>query len=71
VCSGKAGVQNIDVLFFIPGWAHRGSHKKHVGTRYTELVFLQPVGSMGHVVQSTTSGAQNFDTLFSFSDRLG
>jgi hypothetical protein len=38
--------------------------KKRAGTSYTELVFLHPVGSEGHLVYSAMSGAQNVDTLF-------
>jgi hypothetical protein len=33
-------------------------------TRYTELVFLHPLGSMGHVVHSRAFGARNVYTLF-------
>jgi hypothetical protein len=35
-----------------------------VGTRYAEIVFLHPVGSVGHVVHSGASGARNIDALF-------
>jgi hypothetical protein len=38
--------------------------KKCTGTRYTELVFLFPVGYVGHVVHCGTSGARNIDALF-------
>jgi hypothetical protein len=37
---------------------------KSVETRYGEHVFLCQVGSMGHVVHSCASGAQNVDPLF-------
>jgi hypothetical protein len=34
------------------------------GTRYTKLIFLHPVGCVGHVVHFGVSGAQNDDALF-------
>jgi hypothetical protein len=37
---------------------------KSVMTLYTELVFLQPVGSTGHVVHSCASRARNVNALF-------
>jgi hypothetical protein len=38
--------------------------KKCDRTRYVELVFLYPVGSVGHIVHSDASGAQNVNALF-------
>jgi hypothetical protein len=64
VHSGASGVQNVDALFFIPGWARRGSHKKCAGTRYAQLVFLHPMGSMIHVVRYGVSRTRNIDALF-------
>jgi hypothetical protein len=44
--------------------ARCGLHKKRTGTHYTKVVFLHPMGSAGHVVHYSASGAQNIDTLF-------
>jgi hypothetical protein len=45
-------------------WTRCAFHEKRAATRYTELVFLHPVGSAGHVVHSSGSGARNVDALF-------
>jgi hypothetical protein len=39
------------------GWDQYGFDKKRDGTRYDELLFLHPVGSVGHVVHSVATGA--------------
>jgi hypothetical protein len=39
----------------------------HAGTHYPELVFLHLAGSVGHIVHSVASGAQNINAPFSCS----
>jgi hypothetical protein len=48
--SSASRARNVDALFFIPGWAQCGFHKKPAGTCYRKLVFLHLLGSVGHVV---------------------
>jgi hypothetical protein len=64
VHSDKSLAQNVDALFFLLEWNRRDFHKKCAGTRYTELVFLHPVGSAGHRVHSGVSVVRNIDALF-------
>jgi hypothetical protein len=45
-------------------WDRYGFHEKQVGTHYIKFVFLQSVGSVGHIVCSAASGPRNIDTLF-------
>jgi hypothetical protein len=45
-------------------WDRFEFNKKRAGTRYAELMFMYLVGSAGHVVHSSASGAQNIDALF-------
>jgi hypothetical protein len=53
------------------GWARCGFHERHVVTRYAELVFLHPMGSVGHIVNSGAYGPQNIDALFVCSSGTG
>jgi hypothetical protein len=46
--TGSTG--HIDALFFMLEWTRCGFYKKRGGTRYDELVFLHPLGFVGHVV---------------------
>jgi hypothetical protein len=45
-------------------WDWYGFNEKRFRTCYAELVFLHPVGSVGHVVHFDASGVQNIDALF-------
>jgi hypothetical protein len=45
-------------------WDRYGYDKKCAKPCYTELVFLHPVGSVGHIVHSSVSTTRNIDALF-------
>jgi hypothetical protein len=45
-------------------WNQYAFHKKCVGTRYAELVFLHPVRSAGHVVHSGGPRREMSQTYF-------
>jgi hypothetical protein len=62
--SGPFGAWNIDALYFMLRWTRCRSHKKRIGTHYTELVFLHLVWSTCHVARTGVSGSQNVDVLF-------
>jgi hypothetical protein len=46
------------------GWARCGFHKKCSEARNTELVFLHPVGSAGHILHSGVLEAQKGGHFF-------
>jgi hypothetical protein len=50
------------------GW-DRYRFSKCARTHYAKLVFLHPVGSQGHAVNSGASGTQNVDALFFMFER--
>jgi hypothetical protein len=64
VHSSASGARIIDTLFFKLRWDRYGFDKKCIRTRYAELLFLYPVGSLSHAVHSGASGSQIIDTQF-------
>jgi hypothetical protein len=64
VQSSAFGPLNVNALIFMLEWAWFGFHKRHIGTRYTKVLFLRLVGSAGHVVHSGALRARNIDALF-------
>jgi hypothetical protein len=55
--------RNVDAQFFMLEWAGFCFHKKCTRTCYTKLLFLHPMGSVGHLVHSGALGARNVDAL--------
>jgi hypothetical protein len=64
VYCGAFSPRNVNTLFFMPEWNWYRFHKERARTRYTELVFLHPVGAAIHIVHSGASGVRNVDALF-------
>jgi hypothetical protein len=71
VYSGASRPRNVNALFFMLGWDWYRFYKKHIRTRYVEVVFLDLVGYAAHVAHSCASGARNVNALFSWSGRPG
>jgi hypothetical protein len=46
------------------GWDWYGHDKTCAGSGFTEIVFLHPVGTAGHVVHSVASEVRNVDATF-------
>jgi hypothetical protein len=61
---GVSGARKVEALFFLLEWDRYGFHKKRAGSRYAKLVFLHPVGCVGHVVHSGASTTRYIDALF-------
>jgi hypothetical protein len=45
-------------------WDRYGFNKMRTRIRYSELVFFNPMGSVGHVVHSITFAVRNINALF-------
>jgi hypothetical protein len=55
--------RNVVTLFFLLGWDQNGFNKNHAGHVMPNLC-LHPVGSVGHVVHSSPSGAYHYTCVF-------
>jgi hypothetical protein len=71
VHSGASGARNVDAIFFMLGWDRYGFDKMLARTRYTKLVFLHPVGSVGHLVHSVCPGGETSKHYISCSGGPG
>jgi hypothetical protein len=60
---GASGVQNMNTIFLMLGWARCASYKKRVGARYAKLVFLHSLRSVGHVACLGVQGAKHRHTI--------
>jgi hypothetical protein len=54
----------VTVLFFMLGWDWYGFDRKSAGVCYADLVFMHPLGSVGHIVHSGVFRARNMLALF-------
>jgi hypothetical protein len=54
---GASGARNVIALFFMLGWGRYRFNKKRIGTCYAKLVFLLPLGYVGHIVHFDASEA--------------
>jgi hypothetical protein len=68
---GVSGAQNDDALFFMLWWDQYVFDKRLTRPCYTELLFLNLVGSAGHVVHSGASKRETLTHYFSCSARTG
>jgi hypothetical protein len=64
VRSGASRKRNVDAPFFVLGCAWYRFHKKHAWVRYTDVVFLHPVGSTDDVVCPAASEPRNVYAQF-------
>jgi hypothetical protein len=68
---GASRSRNIYTLFFVLGCVRYEIDKKCFRTHDAELVFLHPLGSMGHVLHSGVSGCEASGHYFSRSGGPG
>jgi hypothetical protein len=64
---GLSEARNVDALFFMLAWAWYVFEKNRSGTHYTDLVFLNQVGYVGHVLCSVRPECEMSTHYFSCS----